>query len=102
LPHYLFKKPDDGGIYWADLIGRFTVGAIVGVIVWVIEVAVIFRASNDSIQYGGFEGEDEWSPDVLLTFDYLAAPLLMAIVVMLIPSILPGLTSLFFGIPGPG
>ena len=46
---------------YADLIGRFTIGFIVGLSVWLIKVYLMFSSSNAAAQNGYRSPEAYWS-----------------------------------------
>lgn len=73
---------------YADLIGRTTLGFCVGIGIWLLEVIWVFnqdtRVSRNSVK----EADPDWTIGVLVSMPYLALPIILGLLTMLVPSLM--------------
>jgi hypothetical protein len=94
MTYYAFKKPEDGSIHWADIIGRITVGLIVGIMVWVLEVLIGTGWGSSNVSYDDPENNPYFFPiEDLVSRDYLLLPIAFGLVVMVFPVLFAGMTE---------
>ena len=74
---------------YASLVGRIAFGTTVGVILWLLKVLVLFRMDTRSATYNSIkEADPDWTVDALISVSYLAIPITIGVLTMLVPSIM--------------